>query len=65
MKRILITILLLQFSFITAIAQNSVIDSTTVFSVEAYQPFLNEAIKIKKNPSINDTTKIIPQLKYA
>lgn len=46
------------------VAQNNKLDSTTVITVEAYQPFLNDAFKIKNNPTIKDTSKIIPTLNY-
>jgi len=41
------------------------VDSTTIFTETVFQPFLTDAFKIKANPSIKDTNKIIPQLKYA
>lgn len=40
-------------------------DSTTIISVEEYKPILTDAFKIKQNPSIKDTNKIIPELKYS
>lgn len=43
----------------------SVDDSTTIISVEEYQPILTDAFKIKENPSIKDTNKIIPELNYS
>jgi len=39
-------------------------DSTTIITVEAYQPFLKDAFKIKDNPSIDDTGKVTPNLNY-
>lgn len=53
------------FSLVFIQAQNSSLDSTTVINVEEYKPFLNEAHKIKSNPVIQDTFKIIPQLRYS
>lgn len=64
MKYILITLISLSIGFFEINAQNPAIDSTTVITIEAYQPILNEAFKIKNNPSINDTSKIVPTLKY-
>ena len=40
-------------------------DSTTIISETVFKPFLNDAFKIKENPSIKDTNKLIPQLKYS
>ena len=39
-------------------------DSSTIISVKAYEPILLDAFKIKDNPAINDTNKLIPELKY-
>ena len=39
-------------------------DSTTIVTIEAYQPFLKDAFKIKDNPTIDDTGKITPNLTY-
>ena len=41
------------------------IDSTTIFTETVFQPFLTDAFKIKSNPSIKDTNKIIPKLNYS
>ncbi|PJA08548.1 MAG: hypothetical protein COX70_03380 [Flavobacteriales bacterium CG_4_10_14_0_2_um_filter_32_8] len=50
----------------TAFSQASrPIDSTTIIIESGYEPFLTDAFKIKDNPIINDTNKIIPQLKYS
>lgn len=40
-------------------------DSTVLIINSGFQPFLTDAFKIKDNPSINDTGKIIPKLKYS
>ncbi len=40
-------------------------DSTTIISETVFQPFLTDAFKIKDNPAINDTNKLIPELKYS
>ncbi len=45
--------------------QSGVNDSTTIISVKEYEPILTDAFKIKENPSIKDTNKIIPELKYS
>ena len=45
-------------------AQINRLDSATIYSETEFEPFLKDAIKIKDNPSINDTNKIIPELKY-
>ena len=44
---------------------NASVDSTTIISITDYKPFLSDAFKIKENPVINDTNKIIPELKYS
>jgi hypothetical protein len=44
---------------------NPSIDSTTIISETGFQPFLTDAFKIKSNPDIKDTNKIIPELKYS
>jgi len=62
-KLILVMILFALFTS-KIIAQHLVKDSTTIISIEEYQPFLNDAFKIKTNPVINDTDKIIPKLNY-
>jgi hypothetical protein len=58
-------LLIMLLSSFSTFAQNSSVDSTTIISVEAYKPFLSDAFKIKKNPTIKDTNKIIPNLKYS
>ena len=51
---------------LTAYSQkNSTIDSTTITIESGFEPFLTDAFKIKDNPIINDTNKIIPALKYS
>ena len=40
-------------------------DSTTIISETVFRPFLTNAFKIKSNPSIKDTNKLIPELKYS
>ncbi len=50
----------------TAFSQtNRAIDSTTIVIESGFEPFLTDAFKIKDNPIINDTNKIIPELKYS
>ena len=64
-KNILIlitTFLMLSSSFAQT---NASVDSTTIISETGFQPFLTDAFKIKSNPSIKDTNKIIPKLKYS
>lgn len=57
-------LLALSFSFLSIVSfAQSKID-TTITSVEVYKPFLKDAYKIKENPSIKDTGKINPHLKY-
>lgn len=46
-------------------AQGRPTDSTTIISETEFNPFLTDAFKIKDNPSINDTNKIIPELTYS
>lgn len=53
------------FSSLSLLAQSSTIDSTTVNIVEEYKPILNEAHKIKNNPAIEDTFKIVPTMRYS
>ncbi|PCJ01458.1 MAG: hypothetical protein COB15_00615 [Flavobacteriales bacterium] len=40
-------------------------DSTEIISIDPYKPILSDAFKIKSNPSIKDTNKLIPELKYS
>ena len=63
-KMHLIFLTLLGVSFSTYAQYNTSVDSTTVISIEVYQPFLSDAYKIKNNPTIKDTNKIIPSLAY-
>tara|TARA_B110000459_G_C16622751_1_gene502870 strand:- start:4070 stop:5770 length:1701 start_codon:yes stop_codon:yes gene_type:complete len=63
-------ILILSISFImlsaTGFAQsNSPTDSTVLIINSGFKPFLTDAFKIKDNPSIKDTGKIIPKLNYS
>ncbi|MGB0882849.1 MAG: hypothetical protein ACPGSO_07830, partial [Vicingaceae bacterium] len=63
-------ILVLSISFLmmstATFAQNgSAKDSTVLIINSGFQPFLTDAFKIKDNPSIKDTGKIIPKLKYS
>ncbi|MCO6500186.1 MAG: hypothetical protein J5I47_07410 [Vicingus serpentipes] len=62
-RSILLTASICAFSNIHA-QSGSKVDSTTIITIEAYQPFLKDAFKIKDNPSIDDTGKITPNLKY-
>jgi len=51
---------------LTAYAQTKPsVDSTTIFTETVFKPFLTDAFKIKKNPTIKDTNKVIPELKYS
>lgn len=43
---------------------NSPTDSTVLIINSGFKPFLTDAFKIKDNPSIKDTGKIIPKLSY-
>lgn len=56
--------LILVTSLQSANAQDN-LDTTTIITVKPYSPTLSDAIKIKDNPSINDTDKIVPTLKYS
>jgi hypothetical protein len=40
-------------------------ESSEIISIKEYEPILSDAFKIKNNPAINDTNKLIPQLKYS
>tara|TARA_B100000809_G_scaffold264347_1_gene319932 strand:+ start:938 stop:2614 length:1677 start_codon:yes stop_codon:yes gene_type:complete len=44
---------------------NSPTDSTVLIINSGFKPFLTDAFKIKDNPSIKDTGKIIPKLNYS
>jgi len=44
---------------------NSPTDSTVLIINSGFKPFLSDAFKIKDNPSIKDTSKIIPKLNYS
>ncbi len=61
------TLILLAFIMLTTtlLAQKRPTDSTTIISVKAYKPILTDAFKIKSNPEIKDTNKLIPALKYS
>ena len=49
----------------TAFTQvKSSVDSTTLIIKSDFQPFLTDAFKVKENPNIKDTNKIIPKLNY-
>lgn len=50
--------------FNQSIAQTP-LDTTTIVTVKPFSPTLSDAIKIKDNPSIQDTDKIVPTLKYS
>jgi hypothetical protein len=50
---------------INSFAQVRPSDSTTIISETEFNPFLKDAFKIKENPIINDTNKIIPELNYS
>lgn len=56
---------LMIFSFNGFSQAKSSRDSTTIISETVFIPFLNDAFKIKENPSIKDTNKLIPELKYS
>lgn len=60
-----VTLLCLAILFSSNLYSQSPQDSTTIISVEEYQPMLTDAFKIKENPSIKDTNKIIPELNYS
>jgi hypothetical protein len=49
----------------TGYSQNRSIDSNTLFINSGFEPFLKDAFKIKDNPAIKDTNKLIPELKYS
>lgn len=58
-------LLSLTFSLIglhTSFAQK--LDTTTIVTVKPYDPVLSDAFKLKDNPSIQDTDKVIPTLNY-
>jgi len=61
--------IVLSFLLITSInskaQSNSPTDSTVLIINSIFKPFLTDAFKIKNNPSINDTNKIIPKLNYS
>jgi hypothetical protein len=51
---------------VTGFAQsNTPTDSTVLIINSGFKPFLTDAFKIKDNPSIKDTSKIIPKLSYS
>ncbi|MBL4593154.1 MAG: hypothetical protein JKX68_04965 [Flavobacteriales bacterium] len=65
-KNILSLLLAFLMLSITGFSQTKPsIDSTTIISETGFQPFLTDAFKIKDNPNIKDTNKIIPELKYS
>ena len=52
-------------STITFAQSSSPEDSTVLIINSGFKPLLNDAFKIKDNPTINDTNKIIPKLNYS
>lgn len=40
------------------------LDTTTIITIKPYDPVLSDAIKIKDQPIIQDTAKVIPKLSY-
>lgn len=66
-KKIYISLLVLFLSIIgfnnSSFAQTE-LDTTTIITVKPFNPTLSDAIKIKDNPSIQDTDKIVPTLTY-
>jgi hypothetical protein len=65
LKRIVLLFLLPMISFNSFSQTNTSIDSAKIIIESGHEPFLTDAFKIKDNPSIKDTTKIIPELKYS
>jgi hypothetical protein len=59
---ILFTLTLLLLGTTTAFTQK--LDTTTIVTVKPYDPVLSDAFKLKDNPSIQDTDKVIPTLNY-
>lgn len=59
---ILFILTLLLLGTTTAFAQK--LDTTTIVTVKPYDPVLSDAFKLKDNPSIQDTDKVIPTLNY-
>lgn len=65
-KNILFLVILFLLLSLTSFAQSKrSLDSNTIFTETVFQPFLTDAFKIKNNPSIKDTNKIIPKLNYS
>lgn len=65
-KNILFLVMIFSLLSLTAFAQpKRSLDSNTIFTETVFQPFLTDAFKIKNNPSIKDTNKIIPKLNYS
>jgi hypothetical protein len=61
-KQVLLSLAVL---FSTVLIAQSPKDTATIRIETEFTPFLKDAFKIKENPSINDTNKIIPELKYS
>ena len=50
---------------ITGFSQNNnPKDSTVLIISSGFEPFLSDAFKIKENPKISDTSRVIPKLTY-
>jgi len=63
-KYILVS-LLIAFLMLSLNSFAQSLKSDDIVSIEPYEPLLKDAYKKKENPSINDTNKIIPELKYS
>ncbi len=62
-KHIIFTIVALISSSWSIYAQQ--LDTTTIVTVKPYSPTLSDAFKIKDNPILQDTDKVIPTLSYS
>jgi hypothetical protein len=64
LKNIAFLVISLLMSSFTGFSQNRSVDSNTLFINSGFEPILKDAFKIKDNPAIVDTHKLIPTLNY-
>jgi len=67
LKQLVLFSLLITTVYSSFAQSKSNLDSNknNIVILTGYKPILSDALKIKKNPSIKDTNKIIPSLKYS
>jgi len=64
LRNIAWVVISLLMSSATGFCQNRAVDSKTLVINSGFEPILKDAFKIKDNPAIKDTNKLIPTLSY-